>query len=120
MKFGIENLKLLLSVIFSFVTTGDKMGHETSWPARMTHLFGFFPSLMILSAIKWDLLDDEVKDVDDVERVELIKFIKEKFDIVDDKLEAVLEEGLTLAANIGSMVKTVIGFIERVKEFFKK
>ncbi len=118
MKFGIENLKLLMMVIFSFITVGDKMGHENNWPSRMSHLFGFFPSLMTLGSIKWDLLDDEVKDIDDVEKAELIEYMKENFNIMDDKLESMVEEGLEIAATAGSFVKTIKAFIEKVKGFF--
>ncbi len=120
MKFGIENLKLLLSVIFSFVTVGDKMGHENSWATRASHLFGFFPKLMTLGSIKWALLDDEIKDIDGEEREALTAHIKKEFDIIDDKLEVTIEKGLSLAASLGSTVKTVSEFIEEIKGYFKK
>ena len=120
MKFGIENLKALMIVILAFVNVGDKMGHENNWASRMTHLFGFFPHLLSLGSIKWEDLDEEIKDVDDVEKAELLQTMKEKFDIIDDKLEEVVEEGLEIAANIGGFVKTVKSFIEKVKTFFNK
>lgn len=119
-KFGIENLKRLLAVFCSFVMMGDKMGHENNWSSRMTHLFGFFPSLMDLGSIKWSELDDEVKDVSEDEKSELMLHLKEKFDLVDDKLESLVEEGLDFAAYVGGVVTKAIDYINKVKDYFKK
>ena len=120
MKFGIENLKLLLAFIFAFVKIGDKMGHENNWASRMSHLFGFLPALMTLGAIKWDQLDDEVKDIDDLEKAELVVWSKQKFDIIDDKLEVLIEDGLEFAAFIGGIVSKTKIFISKIKAYFKK
>jgi len=119
MKFGIENLKLLIGVILSFITIGDKMGHENNWTSRWAHLVGFLPSLMSLGSINWSLLDDEVKDIDDSEKEEIRLFVNEKFDILDDKLEETIEEALAIAAQVGSFVKVVSEFVKKIKAFFK-
>ena len=119
-KFGIENLKKLLTVFFKFVNVGDKMGHENNWGSRMSHLFGFFPTLMTLGSIEWSLLDDEIKDVDDSERLGLTSWAKQEFDIIDDKLELLIEEGLDFAAYVGGAVVRIKAFIAKVKDYFKK
>ncbi len=120
MKFGIENLKKLGKVFFKLVNIGDKMGHENSWGERLGHLMGIFPSLMILSSVEWNLLDDEIKDLDDVEKVEFKEFCKVEFDIIDDKLEEFVESILDFSAYIGSVVSKTKDFISKVKLFFKK
>ena len=49
-----------------------------------------------------------------------IKNLKKEFDIIDDKLEALIEEALDLASKIGGFIKTVINFVDKVKDMFKK
>jgi hypothetical protein len=119
-KMGIENLKALLTVIVSFIVVGDKMGHESNWNARLSHLFGLIPQLTGLSGIVWSQIDDEIKDLDLAEKEVLLTTFKEKFDIIDDKLEAMIEEALSLATEIGVFVKKVIAFVDKTKDFFKK
>jgi hypothetical protein len=52
-----------------------------------------------------DQIPGELKDLDEAERVELMSFVKEKFDLEDDALEGKIEAGLELVSKIFLFVK---------------
>ena len=94
MKFGMENLKKVSKIFFKLINVVDAAGHESTWSERMTQLMGILPTLLILGSVEWSLLDDEIKDIDDAERVEFTEYCKQEFDIIDEELEAFVESVL--------------------------
>lgn len=117
-----KNLEVVLILLLSFVNTGDKMGHENNWSSRLAHLMTWLTvSFVHLTKVNWGLLDDELKLAKDpVKRAELIAIIKEHFDIIDDKLEALIEDALDMASEIIGFISKAKSFISRVKDYFKK
>jgi hypothetical protein len=49
----------------------------------------------------------ELKDLDDAEKAELMAFVQSEFDIPNDQIEGVIEEGLALALAIYTFVEKV-------------
>ncbi len=119
-KLGISNILLLITVTMSFIMMGDKMGHENNWTSRMAHVFGFIPSLMKLSTVEWSQVGPEIKDVDPVEYEEIKAHLIEKFDIIDDKLEEMIEAILNLIADVGTFVMKIKKVIVTIKGYLKK
>lgn len=48
----------------------------------------------------------ELKDLDAAERQELFDYVKQEFDLPDDRIEAIVEEALGLVENIVAIIYT--------------
>lgn len=119
MSKGISNFLPLVLVVIHAINTGDKMGHENNWPNRITHLIGFFPRLMGLASIKWDEISPEFKDLDAEERKTVLEEVKKEFDIIDDKLEFLVEDAFSMTSKVVNTVVEAIAYVKKTKEYFK-
>lgn len=114
-KLGIEDVKPLLAVAIQAGNVADKMGHVDGLPAKVGTLVVLVPDLMALPGVHFDKVLPELKDLDEAEKTELLAFVKEKFDIVDDKLEAVIEGGLGLLIKAQALVSEAIALAKTLK-----
>lgn len=99
-KFGIENIKnvlklgiglgegVALSLEDGKFTTGD--------------ITNFLPATLSIPAAvgSFGKLKDELKDLDETERTELVEWVKDEFDIPQDQVEEKIEKGLELAIGL--------------------
>lgn len=114
-KLGIVNLKPIVALGFEMGNVGDKMG-RTKGAARYLALMDLFDELMGLAKIDFSKVKAEIKDLDASEREELHNFMKAKFDIVDDKLEMAIEEGLKIVEEAYGLVTRSIALAKGLKE----
>lgn len=99
---GIGNLTKLVALIAALANMGDKIGHETGM-ARWGELFGLVGAVQSINGLDFKQVMPEIKDLDQSERDQLLALFKTSFDIQDDKLEAVIEEGLGIAEDLVSI-----------------
>jgi hypothetical protein len=83
-----ENLKKAFHVVFDLVKQGEKSFADG---VQAKDAFDFIPAVMTASAIDWKAAIAEAKQRDEASNAELLEFIKQDFDLVDDVAEAKVE-----------------------------
>ena len=123
-KLDYKNVEKLTLAVIALGNIGDQAGHTNNWAMRAQVIIGGLMAnsvkLMNLTNLDFSLIDDEVKDLDAEERKQLIETVKAEFDIVDDKLEEVIEKALEKVVTLGGFVKELMEFVTEVKDLFKK
>lgn len=116
-KIGIENLKLLISLPIELGNIADAIGRDSKsgWK-RYLKLVDCLDEVLDAVKVNYSELESELRDLDDVEKAELQKYIAEKFDIADENLESVIERSLVILQNIGSLVVESIALFKTVKK----
>lgn len=114
-KYGIENLKPIVALALELGNVADKVGREKG-AARYLNLMDLFDELTGLAKVDFAKVKKEVADLDASEREELHTFMKVKFDIVDDKLEMAIEEGLKIIEEAYGLVTRSIDLAKGLKE----
>lgn len=98
---------------FELGNVADKVG-RTKGASKYFALVDLFDEVTALGSVDFKLIDDEIKDLDATERETLHQAIKDKFDIVDDKLENAIEEAIAI---LSEQVKLVERSIKLVKDY---
>ena len=107
-KFGIDNLKKLVTFGAHLASVGDKIGH-TAGLEKWSKIITLFPDFMTLSSTDFKAARAELSDVDASERLVLEQVLKDEMDLVDDKLEMALESVITLAEK---QIEVIVGAME--------
>lgn len=113
-KLGINNLKPIVALGIEMGNVADKIGREQG-VKRWMHIADLFDELLSLGKVDFKMVSKEIDDLDESEKLELNAFLKEKFNIVDDKLEVAIEGGLKLIADQYSLVKKAIKLANDLK-----
>lgn len=113
-KVGIENLKRVVKGIATIANVGDAFGREKG-TNRWQQLIGLGELLRQLNGIDFRKVVGEIKDLDKPERDELRTMFDSSFDLRDDQLEDVVEEGLGLLEDIASVVDRTQELIKQAK-----
>lgn len=113
-KLGIKNLMPIAMLTFELGNVADKAGRATG-AARYLALMDLFDELMALGNVDFKQVAAEIKDLDSAESAQLHDAIKAKFDIVDDKLELAIEEGLKIAEEAHGLVQRSIALAKGLK-----
>jgi hypothetical protein len=117
MKFGIENLKKVFALVIEMGNVADKIGQENSkaWRKWFT-VIELVDEIGALLTVDWKMLKPEYMDLSDGEKQEIRQFLKEKFDIKNDKLEMVIEDSFIIAQEIEVMVKKLIALVREMRQ----
>jgi hypothetical protein len=102
---GTENLKKLIDFSLGLA---EKLAEDLKdKKISIAELVGFLPELIQIPGIVKSFPDiaAEFKDLDATERQELVDYFAEKFDIPDDKIEAFVENALSQAVSLISLVQ---------------
>lgn len=95
MKYGIENIKKLLSFGFAFATelSSDLKDGKISFFEGL----GMVTNIMQVPGIvkSWAAIKQELTDLDQTERHQLYDFIQNEFDIESDNIEVFVEKCLS-------------------------
>lgn len=104
---GIENLKKAVKFGIDLGEQFDKALADNKF--QWTDSFGFFDELIQVPGLIKDgkVIVAELKDLDTVEKDELIVFIQEEFDIENDKAEAEIEAALKTVAGILELINLI-------------
>lgn len=101
---GVENLKKVLAAL---VAVGMKVEQVTEDGFQvLSDSLSLLPNVIDLVLLIKNGKDAwlEYNDLDDIERDEVLAFIKEKFDLEDDQVEDIIETGLDLIFSAGEFV----------------
>jgi hypothetical protein len=71
--------------------------------------------VMMLPSVEWSKLDDEIKDLSIEEMAALQEKAKAKFDIPQDKTEAIVEKAICMGWKAGSLVKDGFELADLIK-----
>lgn len=104
MKLGIENLKLVVRFAIDLGMEIDKKledGKITIWEG-----LGLIPELKALPNIIAHSEDirNEFLDLDDSEKTELVGFVKDNFDIENDKVESIIEKSIDMITALSLLI----------------
>lgn len=105
-KFGIENLKKAAKF-------GIDLGEQLSsvledGKLKTIEMLSFLDELMQLPGVVNAAADikNEVLELDEADRAELLDYVKSEFDIPNDRLEAMVEAGLSTVASLMILIDT--------------
>lgn len=108
-KFGIENLKLLITFPIEIGNVAGTILEDSdkSWK-RWLKFISLMPEAISLMKIDWSKIKDEYLDLSDAEREELKELVKKKFDIHNDKIESVIENSFAILLDIEKAIHSAI------------
>ena len=112
---GIETIKLITGEVADFLTSIVKIGDggvDLSDLAEGWHLLSATKQLVAdfdLQAVK-----EQLADVDQSEKLELYDVFKSRFNLDNDTLEGVIEEGLLIVFNGASAIIAAIDLAKKV------
>ena len=95
-KYSTDQLWPFIALVLEMGNVGDQMG-RLKGAQRYMAAMQLFDELTALSLVDFDLAKKQVTELDAAEIEDLKQKAKEKFNIVSDNLEAVIEEGLDIA-----------------------
>lgn len=114
-KFGVENLKKVVALGIEIGNVADKFGKAEGTANKISTLMALTDEVLAIPGVDFNKVKDEVGDLDDAEKAELLQFVKDKFDISNDKLEASIEGGLGIALKLEALVKEGIALVNSLK-----
>lgn len=114
MKVGIANILPLILLAVEMGNVADKMG-RTKGMARYFKLTELFDEGVAVMGIDIKQAKEEIKDLDEDEKLMIKNAIKEKFDIVDDKLEGVIEKSLDIVDDLFKVIQNSIELFNSLK-----
>ncbi len=106
-KLGIENLKI---GIVAVINLGERIEKGLNDDGKIT----FAESLGIGTASFPDFIKvvkngrkikDEFLDLDADEKIELVNFVKSELDLINDKVEEIIEKALDVIVSLDTMIK---------------
>ena len=114
-KFGIKNLKYLIALPVELGNIADSIGSESINWRRWFKLVDILGPAVDLLKVDWSMVKKEYEDLDEAEQAEIKEFVAEKFDIHNDKLEAVIEESFSMLFSIGELISNAIALFKNIK-----
>ena len=116
MKVGIGNLQMLLGFSLSLANVADDVtNHPTTMMEKIAGAMKLIPDIGMLATVQFSALSAEVSDLDDAEKGQLKQFIKDKFNIADEKLEIAIEEGIALLMDLEGLFKRGASIAQALK-----
>jgi hypothetical protein len=114
MSLGIEKLKPAIQHLAQLISASTKVDVNGNGIVDTSEIFGIVQVLVFKVIAIYGTLPAalaELKDVDSVERAELVKVFNENFDLSDDVVESLLEEWFVLIDQVITLSsKTVTKF----------
>lgn len=103
---GVENLKKVLAFVLRLSNKVDEVTQDgIQWTDVLSLLPNLVESVGVLKVGKtaWA----EFNDLDDLERDDVLGYVKNEFDIADEKLEGVVESAFEFIFAAGDLVEKV-------------
>lgn len=103
---GIEHLKQGLKFVFDFTS---QVAQTKKF--KLVTIFSFIDDLIALGGVivSWKDIIAEFKDLDDAEKQQLYQYVKDEFDIPNDKVEAFVENAFTWLMSTIELVEQAKG-----------
>ena len=108
--YGIEDTKDVLKLVFRLVDGYSKSKEDGKF--TITDAANFLGAVMVIPQAITGInnVPDEIKELNEAEMQELKDFIAEQFDIADDVLEALIEEIIATAIDVGKLVSKLVRY----------
>jgi len=104
-KLGVKELKELLKFVIEFGESIDLAMADKKFEVSELGLL-IAPLMQVGPAFEgFDKLGAEIKDLEESEMIELAAFVREEFDLQNDKIEEVIEVALDLGVRIYGFIK---------------
>lgn len=117
-KLPIDQIFPLVDLVAEGSNVVDKIGRTKGMSKYMT-LMELIDEMAALGNVDFDILEAQMKDLDNVELVAIADRIKTKLDLVDDELEAIIEDVVGAIVDAISLVKrckNIAGNVKAKKE----
>lgn len=116
-KFGIDNLKLVLTFVLGTERRIRELVNEFSVSKALTVAFSIAENQYLLDRKEQILA--EIKDLSDDETRELVAQFGLEFDLVNDTLENRIEQGMNFIPRGYELAKLNVGFVVDVSDWAK-
>lgn len=110
MAIGIENLIKATEGCAGVVTVVDKALDGGLNAADIPLLVPLFKSIKLLVECDFDEIRAEIDDLDEVEREKLSQVFEDAFDLRNDSIEVIVENGIQILLSIIEHIKGLIEF----------
>jgi len=113
-KYGIDNI--LPALLFA-AEVGNIIdaGGRVKGMARYMLITGLLDEVAAMGSVDFEVMKKEIAELDAGEREELQNKLKAKLDLVDDDLEAYIEDGIAIVEDAYSLIKRSIELVNKVK-----
>lgn len=118
-KLGVDNLWKVLATTLELGNVVDKMivQKEQTWVTRfLGNALEMTDDVALMFTVKYNQILPEFKDLDAVERADLLQRAKDKFDIPDDKVEEVVEKTFEIIFSLGDTILSLVSMIKALKK----
>jgi len=115
---GIDNLKIIFTVVITFLVDLVNVFRGGSWLTLLQTLFSLvrYGNIIVVAQVAWT----EFKDLDSQEVKALNAHFAAEFDLEDDAAEALIEEAVAIVPEIYDFALEVIGLGERGVALWEK
>ncbi len=113
-KLGVVNVKKSISLVCALANLGDDVGRDTS-AGRWSKLLALVADFNAFATIDLKAVMPEIKDLDDTEKQELLAELRTDLKLGDAQLEAGIEEGLTIIADLESVIARSVALVAKLK-----
>lgn len=116
-QYGISQIKKLLALPLEVGNVLDVILNEKdmSTGKKLSYIFQLYDEAAALFTLDITQLRKEVTELDQTDKDDLKTFMRDKFNIKDDVLEAKIEESMDILDKIASLVQLIILFIKGIK-----
>lgn len=115
-QFGVDNLIKVSNVILEGGNVIDKiMKEEGGSMAKAAHAMMLFDELMMLPTINYDIIDDEIKELDAEDKAKLDAHFMAKLDIANDQVEESIEKVFSMILKLETIVKEILALVKSFK-----
>lgn len=113
-KYGVNNIVPILLFVAELGNILDVVGRAKGM-ARYMLITGLLDEVAALGMVDFEIMKQEILELDAGEREELQEKLKEKLDLVDDNLEAFIEDGIGIVEDAYSLISRSIELVNKVK-----
>ena len=113
---GVENSLKVLELLAEGGNVAEDMAQGSgSFLDKAKHLAKLTDELWALTGVSWGELAKELKELDGEDRQKLYDGFKVKFNLDNDVVEALVEDGVFLVSDYASLAKRTVAFAKRIK-----
>lgn len=117
---GTKNAGLVLDVLVEAGNVTEKVvADKGGVVSKLSHLSDLLDEGMTLMQVDMSELGKELTELDGEDLTALQERFKAKFDLMDDQVEALVEEGLDLAKVYGEAVVKTIAWVQKIRAAVK-
>ena len=117
-KFGIENFTKVLDLAIELGNAGGKAYEDGKLEVSdFAHLLILFDEITALGSVDFSVIPKEIGDFDSVEVVQIGDHLKQKFDIPQDQVEGIIEDGIALVVKLIDDGFAIGAYVKKIQAF---